>query len=173
MTHVAVATNASELRFGFEQRRTDPALDHGATSPALDVAGVVLHCAVEILDRVGSSKRTLQRTGEAQTLDGKCLLQALAYRGGGAGMVALQGTREALELTLGQLGRFGIPRIVKRSGDARVHRLGQMPLSELDKNLHKARGETDWWAFLGVRQDALEETLPKLRQIARKDLKLK
>ena len=46
-------------------------------------------------------------------------------------------------------------------------------LSELDKNLHKAREETDWWAYLGVQQDALEETLPKLRQIARKDLKLK
>lgn len=46
-------------------------------------------------------------------------------------------------------------------------------LSGLDKELHKAREEETFWEFLDVQSTALGKTLPKLREIARKDLEVK
>lgn len=75
---------------------------------------------------VGGSQRTRQRAGHAEALDRASFFESLAQRGGGTGMVALERAGETLELALGELGRFRVPRVAQRPGDARVHRLGQM-----------------------------------------------
>ena len=68
MTHVAVAAHTPEVVLRLRERRTDSALDHGAASPTLDVAGVGLHRRGRVLDRIGGSQCSLQRKRPMQPL---------------------------------------------------------------------------------------------------------
>ena len=65
MVHVTVATNPPELLRSLQQGGTDPTLEHLTASPPLDVTGVGLNDAVEVLERVGGSKGSSQCTGES------------------------------------------------------------------------------------------------------------
>src|SRR5439155_13778367 len=93
----------TELLLSFMKSGSDPAQHHRAVLPATNVASEAGNRAIEILDRVGAAKCAVQRVGDAETLKGESFFEPLAQRSRGAGMLALEGTREALELTASEI----------------------------------------------------------------------
>ena len=126
MTHVAVATHSPEVLFSLQQCCTDPTLDHRTTPPTLDVACVVLHQAVQILDRISGSKRFLQRASHTKAKDSQCLVKSFANRSGCTGMVTVQRTGEALKLTFCKFCGVALPSVTQGASDAGVRGLGQV-----------------------------------------------
>jgi len=116
--HLAAATQLAHARGRVADRAGHPAQHHLAIAPTLDVATVVRHRAVQVLDRVGRAQRAVQRAGDAQRLGRQRLFQAFAQAGGGARMLGLQGRRQAAELLARQIGVRGRPGILQGSLDA-------------------------------------------------------
>src|SRR5439155_14536199 len=93
---------------------------------ALDVARVMRDCAIQILDGVGAPQREVERTVDAQALHGQSFLQPFAQRAGGAGMLALKGPRQALQLLERKRRITAVPCVV--DGPAHVRALEDFAL---------------------------------------------
>ena len=64
-------------------------LDHLSASQFLDDSGMARDEAVEVLDGVGRTQRSLQRPGQPRTHEGKRLTEPRMHRGGRAWVLAL------------------------------------------------------------------------------------
>lgn len=95
--HVTHSAHAPKAAACLNKRGADPAQQHLAVAPALDVARLVADCAVRVLYGMGAAQRQLQRTVDAQARHGECFFQPFAQRAGGAGMLALERARQALQ----------------------------------------------------------------------------
>ena len=124
--HVPETAHASEALFGVQQGGTDPTLDHLPASPALDVSGVALDRAVEILDRVGRTHGSVQGAGQAQANDGEGLVEPLTHRGSRSGMVAFKRTGQVVKTPFPEPRRFTLEGLVQTPRDLGVLVLGQM-----------------------------------------------
>ena len=100
---ISIASNLPEAACDLQDSGSDPALEHCAVTPALDVAHVVHDQAVEVLNRVGTSQRVVQRSIDAKTRERENLFQPVLERARGGGMDTLERTGQALELSLGQI----------------------------------------------------------------------
>ena len=127
------------------ERAGHPAQHHLPVAPALDVAGVAGHRAVQVLDGVGRAQRAVRRPGDAQCLDGQRLLEALAQTGRGTGVPGLQRRCQTPELLARQIGVRGRPGVLQSPLGAAVHVLGQVHLAELyEAARHRALGGRAW-----------------------------
>ena len=124
--HVMEASHASEAPFGIEQCGTDPALDHLPAAPALDVSGVALDRAVEILDRIGRAQGSMQGAGQTQANDGEGLVESLTHRGRRPGMLAFERTGQVVQSPFAHRGRLTLERLAQTPCDLGVLVLGQM-----------------------------------------------
>ena len=105
--HVAAATQLSHASGRVAHCAGDPAQHHLTVTPALDVAAVARHRAVEVLDRIGRAQGAVQRAGDAQRLHRQRLLKALAHAGRGPRVLGLQRRGQAGELLACQIGVRG------------------------------------------------------------------
>ncbi len=121
-----MTAHATEPLLRIKQRGAHPALGHGPTPPALDVAGVGLDGAVETLDQVGRAQGAVQRPAEPEPGDGERLIESLPQRGRRPRVLALQRVGQGAEPALGECGAGLAPRLAQGLVDARLQGLGQV-----------------------------------------------
>jgi hypothetical protein len=87
----------------------DPAHDHRTVAPPLDVARDAADEAVHVLDRGGAAQRSVERAGDAESLQRERLFEPLSQRSGCIRMVAIERVGEPLEFPLRERGVLGRP----------------------------------------------------------------
>src|SRR5258708_6679208 len=107
--HFMESAHAAKLAGCLMQDRTDPAKQHMPILPALDVARVVGHQAVQVLDRIGAPERPVERAVDAELGDGEGFIEPLAKARGGPRMGSGDGMGEAFKLSLGKKRILGLP----------------------------------------------------------------
>ena len=100
-----MAGELAEAALGLEHTGGGPTQNHGAALPAFDPAPDLTHPAEQVFNQVSGRQHPFEIFGQPQAQNGQCFLESLAQRGGGAGILMLEGIPPRIRLLRSKRGK--------------------------------------------------------------------